>query len=114
MVDRVVGKANDFELVFERGEGGCWEAVAPANIYGEYPVEIWAYDAAGNVSYMATMLYIISKQTLHAYLIPMEYIGILNNTELVAKLDERGLKAVLKELEELKGGADYGNAKSEV
>lgn len=101
MVDRVIGKANDFELVFERGEGDCWEAVAPANAYGEYPVEIWAYDTAGNISYMATMLYIVSKQTLRAYLIPMEYVGILNNAELVARLDERGLKAVLSELREL-------------
>ena len=99
MIERVIGKANDFELVFKHKEGDCWEAVTPSNIYGEYPVELWVYDTAGNSAYMATMLYIISKTTFLAYLIPFEYMGILDTEELTARLDTFGLEAVLKQLE---------------
>lgn len=107
MVKKVIGKANDFELIFELKEGDCWEAVTPPNIYGEYPVELWAYDTAGNVSYMATMLYIVSEHTLQAYLIPIEYAGILDSQELIALLDQYGLEAVLAELKILQGGVDH-------
>ncbi|MCH1973533.1 Ig-like domain repeat protein [Muricomes sp. OA1] len=107
MVDRVIGKANDFELIFVHKEGDCWEAVTPPNVYGEYPVELWAYDTAGNVSYMATMLYIVSEHTLQAYLIPIEYAGILDSQELIALLDQYGLEAVLAELKILQGGVDH-------
>lgn len=104
MVKKVIGKANDFELIFVYKEGDCWEAVTPPNIYGEYPVELWAYDSAGNVSYMATMLYIVSEHTLQAYLIPIEYAGILDSKELISSLDQYGLEAVLAELKILQGG----------
>lgn len=97
-VDRVIGKANDFELVFKQVEKGCWQAATPPNVYGEYPVELWAWDTAGNMSYMATMLYIVSEHTMQAYLIPFEYAGIMDNKELTAKLDRYGLTAVLAEL----------------
>lgn len=112
MVDRVIGKADDFELIFDRTEGGHWQPVAPSNLYGDYPVEIWAYDTAGNISYLATMLYIISKKTLRGYLIPYEYIGTISSDELIAKLDTCELKAVLKELDTLKGGTGDGITKT--
>ena len=104
MVDRVIGKANDFELVFKEVEDGCWQAATPPNVYGEYPVELW-----GNMSYMATMLYIVSEHIMQAYLIPFEYAGVMDNKELTAKLDQYGLTAVLDELKIL-GGVENGNA----
>lgn len=114
MVDRVVGIADEFELIFERAEGDCWTAVTPANVFGEYVMEIWAYDTAGNASYMATMLYLVSKHTMQAYLIPFEYSGLLDDTALIAKLDEYGLEAVITELQELVGGAEGGNTENQI
>lgn len=109
MVDRVIGRANDFDLIFKEVEDGCWQAATPPNVYGEYPVELWAWDTAGNMSYMATMLYIVSEHTMQAYLIPFEYAGVMDNKELTAKLDQYGLTAVLDELKIL-GGVENGNA----
>lgn len=112
MVDRVIGIADEFELIFERAEGDCWTAVTPANVFGEYVMEIWAYDTAGNASYMATMLYMVSKHTMQSYLIPFEYAGIVDHSELITRLDEYGIEAVLTELQELKGGAEGGSTEN--
>ena len=55
---------------------------------------------------MATMLYIVSEHTLQAYLIPIEYAGILDSQELIALLDQYGLEVVLTELKILQGGVE--------
>lgn len=112
MVERVIGKANVFEIVFDHVEGDRWVAVTPPNVFGEYVMEIWAYDTAGNASYTATMLYLVSKHTMQAYLIPFEFAGILNGKELIAMLDESGVDSTLSKLRKIKGGAEGGNTEN--
>lgn len=83
MVQRVIGKANDFELVLERS-GDEWRALIPANLSGEYAIELWAEDAAGNRSYLANAIFIIDASTLCAHIILQDYAAELIDTEFTA------------------------------
>lgn len=69
MVTRVVGRANDFDLVFTRKNGDVWEANVPSMPSGEYAVELTATDEAGNVSYKAQALLVIDTTRLCVKLI---------------------------------------------
>lgn len=69
MVTRVVGRANDFDLIFTRKNGDVWEANVPSMPSGEYAVELTATDEAGNVSYKAQALLVIDTTRLCVKLI---------------------------------------------
>ena len=83
MVQRVIGKGNDFELVLEKN-GDEWKALIPANLSGEYAIELWAEDAAGNRSYLASAIFIIDASMLCAHIILQEYVAELVDTEYAA------------------------------
>lgn len=95
MVKRIIGKANGFKLIFEYVGTGRWEATVPSNLGGEYVVEIWAEDDAGNISYVTKMLYVVSKHTMQAYLIPYEIIGNIENKGYSAGMNDYDLQALL-------------------
>lgn len=68
MVEKMVGKADGFEIIFTP-HGGLWKATVPRKIdSGNYNVEIRAYDEAGNESYLATVLYTVDPSgiSIHA------------------------------------------------
>lgn len=73
MVTRVVGRANDFDLVFTRKNGDVWEANVPSMPSGEYAVELTAEDEAGNVSYKAQALLVIDTTRLCVKLICSDF-----------------------------------------
>lgn len=59
MVEKMIGKADGFEIIFTPQEG-LWKATVPRKIdSGNYNVEIRAYDSAGNESYIATVLFTV-------------------------------------------------------
>lgn len=70
MVTKVSGKANGIEISFEWVSGDRWEAIVPANLEGEYAVELYAHDDTGNVTYACTMLFAISGHELQGYVVP--------------------------------------------
>lgn len=78
MVVKVIGKADKFELVFEKTGENRWETIVPPDTWGEYVLEIYAHDDAGNVSYITKMLYLVSKHTMQAILIPFGYAASLS------------------------------------
>ena len=67
MVQRVFGRANEFEVVFEHQEGDWWTITAPANLEGEYIVDIYAEDEAGNVSHICKALFAICGHELQIH-----------------------------------------------
>lgn len=69
MVTRVVGRANEFDLVFSRKSGDVWEACVPTMPSGEYAVELTATDEAGNVSYKTQAVLLIDTTRLCVKLI---------------------------------------------
>lgn len=54
MLKRVWGRCNNTDVVFS-GDGGQWTATVPGGA-GEYIIELYVEDEAGNSGYMATML----------------------------------------------------------
>ena len=57
MVEKVIGKNPNFEIIFYFIEGQRWEAELPPNLSGEYYIDLYAYDKAGNVGYMSKALF---------------------------------------------------------
>lgn len=67
MVERIIGKADGFEIVFTLQEG-LWVTTVPRKIdSGNYSVEVWAYDTAGNISYLATVLCTVDPSGISIY-----------------------------------------------
>lgn len=75
MVREVIGKADNFVIVFSPAANGRWETSIPSNTAGEYILELWVRDEAGNESYLTKALYVIDPSTLCAHLIFTEYIA---------------------------------------
>lgn len=67
MVTRVWGNCNEYEIIFNYNQTtGQWDAIVPMSEYGDYVVELYAEDDAGNVGYYATVLVTIDLSNLHA------------------------------------------------
>lgn len=73
MVQRVFGRANGIEITFEHQEGDWWCATVPSNLEGEYIVDVYAEDEAGNVAYKCKMLFAICGHELQAYVLDSGY-----------------------------------------
>lgn len=73
MVRRVSGTANGVRILFERAEGNRWEARVPPNLSGEYAVDLYAEDMAGNVSYCCKMLFAISGHKMRIQILDRGY-----------------------------------------
>ena len=64
-VKRVWGTADNISLIFQPNEQtGRWEAKVPTDQDGQYVVALYAEDFAGNVAYMATILFIVQLRGL--------------------------------------------------
>lgn len=75
MVSRVWGKADGIEIMLEKGEEGRWTGLLPWSEDGEYIVELYAEDLAGNIGYYCTMLFTISGHELHGHIVPRGFAG---------------------------------------
>lgn len=73
MVQRVFGRANGIEITFEYREGDWWCATVPSNLEGEYIVDVYAEDEAGNVAHKCKMLFAICGHELRAYVLNSGY-----------------------------------------
>ncbi len=62
MVTRVYGSTNGVDIVFTPLGDDRWECVVPKFPSGEYVVDLYAEDEAGNVGYAATMLFIVDAK----------------------------------------------------
>ena len=81
MVKSLVGMVSGDQIVFHPdGEG--WKAEIPANIYGEFVIELFAEDDAGNSSYYNTILFVAKLNGI--------YVQILNEN-----FSEKGLTRFL-------------------
>ncbi len=49
MVVKVIGKTDTFTVIFDRIDEKRWNALVPANVAGEYIMDLFAYDDAGYV-----------------------------------------------------------------
>ena len=65
MVKRVFGAVDNQDVVFTPNiDTGLWETAVPADVDGEYVTELYAEDEAGNISYMATVLFAVDTSNM--------------------------------------------------
>ena len=75
MIVRVYGRANGAEIIFTRKEGDLWQTEVPANLEGEYIVDLWAENDAGRTSYVCRALFAISGHKLKVTVLERGYTG---------------------------------------
>ena len=64
-VVKVVGRADDFELVLKQNAKGLWEAAVPFDSDGMYILDLLAVDEAGNESRFAKALFTVDTANIH-------------------------------------------------
>lgn len=63
----VWGNCNGYNITFKYNQTtGWWDTTVPMSAYGDYVVELWAEDDAGNVGYYATVLITVDLSGLQA------------------------------------------------
>ncbi len=62
MVVRVYGSANGVDITFTPIGDDRWECIVPRVPSGEYVVDLYAEDEAGNIGYAATMLFVVNAK----------------------------------------------------
>lgn len=68
-VAKLIGKADEFELVFTHNEvTGLWEAVVPYANDGIYIVDLLAVDEVGNESHYIKALFTVDTTNIHCKL----------------------------------------------
>ena len=65
MVKREFGAVDNQDVVFTPNiDTGLWETAVPADVDGEYVTELYAEDEAGNISYIATVLFAVDTSNM--------------------------------------------------
>lgn len=73
MITRVYGSVEGHEVALTRTDDGSWICIVPKTVDGEYAVELYAEDDAGNVSYFANMLFEVRATHVTAMFIYSRY-----------------------------------------
>lgn len=99
MVTRAWGSANGQMILFVHTGGDRWEATVPFDDDGEYIVELYAEDNAGNTGYLCTMLFAISGHEVRGYIVPRGFNATGNTHDYTAYPSMQELGAVLRRAE---------------
>ena len=65
MVKQLTGLLDGHDIVFKNVGGSTWEVEAPPAENGRYIIALYAEDYAGNISYVATILYTVNVDDLY-------------------------------------------------
>lgn len=110
MVTRAYGFANGQAITLTRDVGDFWTAEVPYNEDGEYVVELYAEDEAGNIGYMCTILFVVSGHEMQTFIVPRGYKTQGNKNDYTACPIIEGVKLEIKKatykIERQEGG--YG------
>ena len=79
MVVRVYGSANGVDIVFTPIGDDRWECAVPKFPSGEYVVDLYAEDEAGNIGYAATMLFVVNAKHI---VTKIEWLKIAANSNI--------------------------------
>lgn len=79
MVVRVYGSANGVDITFTPIGDDRWECAVPKIPSGEYVVDLYAEDEAGNIGYAATMLFIVNAKHI---VTKIEWLKIAANSDI--------------------------------
>lgn len=86
MVTKVVGEVNGQSIIFKHNEWGSWTAAVPFREDGEWIASLYAYDDAGNCSYLTKVLFAITGHELTIKLLDTGFIGELEDRGFIGSL----------------------------
>ena len=72
LTGKIEGQQVAFELVRQEGRTSVFTAEVPANLDGEYVVELTAEDDAGNIAFVCKYLVTIDLTNLCVHLMPLQ------------------------------------------
>lgn len=96
MIIRVYGRANGTEITFTHAGGDIWTAQVPSNLAGEFVVDLWAENDAGQTAYVCKVLFAIHGHELQVSILDRGFSGKLSLCGLIAELEKKCLSAELK------------------
>ena len=82
-VVKLVGRADNFDLVFRQDDRGLWDATVPSVDDGVYILDLLAVDAAGNESRYAKVLFVVDTPNICCKF-TIRVIGLIDNTDKIA------------------------------
>lgn len=108
MVTRVYGTVEGVEVIFTPSSKDIWECIIPKTLNGEYVVELYAEDEAGNVGYFATVLFAVNAMHIITKFKVLGYASEIK-VEHVHLVDHTKQYRITVTKCELCGGAVYGD-----
>lgn len=72
LTGKIEGQQVAFELIRQEGRTSVFKAEVPANLDGEYVVELTAEDDAGNIAFVCKYLVTIDLTNLCVHLMPLQ------------------------------------------
>ena len=100
MIDRVIGKNDNFQIIFEFvEETGVWRAQLPSNLSGEYYIDLYAYDKAGNVGFMSKALFVVDTSNLCVHLIHTDYyvsVGFMSDFDIEIECNNHQVSLIIE------------------
>jgi predicted AlkP superfamily phosphohydrolase/phosphomutase len=80
MVQSLIGRADNHQLVFNKVEGERWEAIVPSDLDdGTYVIELWATDEYGNTSYYTGIFYLFDGRSTYLEVIEDDFHAVILN-----------------------------------
>lgn len=76
-VARVIGKTDSFEVIFSKTDNDKWTVDVPSNVIGEYIMDLYAYDDAGNLGFMATAMFTVDTTNLCFHIEIFKYHAVI-------------------------------------
>ena len=104
MVTAVWGKIDGNEVVFRRGEGNGWKATVPLTTAGQFIVELWAEDDAGNRAFFAKVLITFDPRTLRMSFSVMEFGSLFSEADVRSIFSKNDVRSIFSEKKYEKGG----------
>lgn len=90
MVISLIGRADNYDLVFSQNEQGQWETIVPVDLTdGMYVIELWATDESGNIGYYTGFLYLFDGRMTQLELLDEKFSILISSGKFILDLKER-------------------------
>lgn len=95
LTGKIEGQQVAFELIRQEGRASVFTAEVPANLDGEYVVELTAEDDAGNIAFICKYLVTIDLTNLCVHLMPLQDYVLIDQSQECELEDVSGVFDVI-------------------
>lgn len=98
MIVSLIGRADNYDIVFHQNEQGQWEAAVPVDLTdGMYVIELWVRDESGNIAYYTGFLYLFDGRMTQLELVDDKFSISISSGKFVLDLRERTFDVLVSE-----------------